>query len=102
MVPIDVRVIGILDTVNRAVGGNRCIHIVSGYRSREYNERLIREGRGVSPRSLHLSGMAIDFRIPGVPSKTVARTALDLRAGGVGFYPASDFVHIDSGRVRSW
>lgn len=100
--PIDVRVIGILDTVNRAVGGNRCIHIVSGYRSREYNERLIREGRGVSPRSLHLSGMAIDFRIPGVPSKTVARTALDLRAGGVGFYPASDFVHIDSGRVRSW
>jgi uncharacterized protein YcbK (DUF882 family) len=46
--------------------------------------------------------MAIDFRIPGVSSKVVAQTALSLRAGGVGFYPASDFVHIDSGRVRSW
>lgn len=100
--PIDVRVIEFLETVAGKVGESRRIHIVSGYRSRAYNERLVREGRGVSPRSLHLSGMAIDFRIPGVSSKVVAQTALSLRAGGVGFYPASDFVHIDSGRVRSW
>ncbi len=100
--PIDVRVIGFLETVAGALGGKRTIHVVSGYRSRAYNERLVREGRGVSPRSLHLSGMAIDFRVPGVSSKAVAQTALSLRAGGVGFYPASDFVHIDSGRVRSW
>lgn len=100
--PIDVRVIEFLETVGGTLGGDRRIHIVSGYRSRAYNERLVREGRGVSPRSLHLSGMAIDFRIPGISSKAVAQAALSLQAGGVGFYPASDFVHIDSGRVRSW
>jgi uncharacterized protein YcbK (DUF882 family) len=100
--PIDFRVIEYLNAVDKALGGKNPIHIISGYRSRAYNDMLFRQGRGVSPRSLHLAGRAIDFRIPGVDLKTVARTALDLKAGGVGFYPSSDFVHIDSGRVRSW
>jgi len=104
VVPIDVRVIELLDAIDDTLGGNRCIHIVSGYRSRGYNDRLrlVSKARGVASRSLHLSGMAIDFRIPGIDSKGIHQVALDLRRGGVGYYSGSDFVHIDCGRPRSW
>ncbi|MGA8052379.1 MAG: DUF882 domain-containing protein, partial [Burkholderiales bacterium] len=57
---------------------------------------------GVATGSLHLEGRAIDIRLPGVPLADLREAALSLRAGGVGFYPASDFVHIDTGRVRTW
>ncbi len=99
---IDIRVIEYLKAVDDKLGGRNDIHVVSGFRSLAYNNLLVREGRGVVPHSLHLAGKAIDFRIPGIGLKTVRKTALGLSAGGVGFYPASDFVHIDSGRVRFW
>jgi uncharacterized protein YcbK (DUF882 family) len=99
---IDIRVIEYLNSVDKLLGGEKRIHVVSGFRSRAYNDLLIREGRRVAPRSLHLAGMAVDFRIPGVGLKTVMQTALDLKSGGVGYYPASGFVHIDCGRIRSW
>jgi uncharacterized protein YcbK (DUF882 family) len=99
---MDIRVIEYLNAVDKSLGGKNDIHVVSGFRSRTYNELLHREGRGVVPHSLHLAGRAIDFRIPGIGLKHVMRTALGLSAGGAGFYPVSDFVHIDSGRVRSW
>ncbi len=57
---------------------------------------------GVAAGSLHMSGMAIDIRIPGRALRQVHRVALDLSAGGVGYYPRSDFVHVDTGRVRRW
>ena len=57
---------------------------------------------GVAKNSYHMQGKAVDLRLQGVPLKTVRKAALDLRMGGVGYYSKSGFVHIDSGRVRSW
>lgn len=99
---IDLRVIEFLGAVDRGLGGDREIHVISGFRSAEYNAWLIRHGSGVAARSLHLLGRAIDVRFPGLPLGQVRRTAVDLGWGGVGHYPASEFVHLDSGRVRSW
>ena len=83
--------------------GSGTIEVISGFRSAQTNERLRRRGGGgVASRSLHLEGRALDLRVPGVPLAALRDAALELRAGGVGFYPASDFVHIDTGRVRRW
>jgi len=83
--------------------GSGTFEVISGFRSAETNERLRRRGGGgVASRSLHLEGRALDLRVPGVPLAVLRDAALELRAGGVGFYPASDFVHIDTGRVRRW
>lgn len=99
---IDPRVIEFIDLVDAALGVGHEIHIVSGYRSPEYNDWLRRRGHGVAKASLHLKGRAIDIRIPAVDVAKVRDAALALARGGVGYYPASDFVHLDSGRVRSW
>ncbi|NLY26972.1 MAG: DUF882 domain-containing protein [Alcaligenaceae bacterium] len=78
-------------------------HIISGYRSPDTNEHLrVSRGGGVARRSLHMDGKAIDLRIPGVPLKEVRDAALSLNAGGVGYYPRDRFIHIDTGKVRSW
>ena len=58
--------------------------------------------KGVVKNSMHLLGKAIDIRLPGHELKTLQRAAVDLRRGGVGYYPSSDFVHVDVGRVRYW
>jgi uncharacterized protein YcbK (DUF882 family) len=100
--PIDLRVIEFLTAVDRRLGGEREIHVISGFRSSSYNAWLMRRGSGVSPHSLHLTGRAIDVRFPGLPLDRVHRVALALGRGGVGYYPASNFVHLDSGPVRSW
>jgi uncharacterized protein YcbK (DUF882 family) len=99
---IDIGVIEFLNAVDKSLGGENRIHVISGFRSRAYNDLLIHEGRSVAAQSLHLAGKAVDFRIPEVGLKTVRQTALALKSGGVGFYPASGFVHIDCGRTRSW
>jgi uncharacterized protein YcbK (DUF882 family) len=99
---MDLRVIDFLSAVDDSLGGGNDIHIISGFRSPGYNEKLVREGHGVARHSLHLQGKAIDFRIPGKRLASLRDTALRLREGGVGYYPGSDFVHIDSGRFRSW
>jgi len=99
---IDVRAIEFLNLVDKKVGGDNEIAIISGFRSLEYNELLIKEGRGVARHSLHLLGRAIDIRMPRVPLDTLRQTALSLQYGGVGYYPRSDFVHLDSGRSRFW
>jgi uncharacterized protein YcbK (DUF882 family) len=100
--PIDLRVVEFLKAVEQDLGGDREIHVISGFRSAAYNAWLVRHGSGVSPHSLHLVGRAIDVRFPSARLAEVHRTALDLRGGGVGYYPASDFIHLDSGRIRSW
>lgn len=77
--------------------------IISGYRAPHTNEHLrTTRGGGVARRSLHMVGKAIDLRIPGVPLKELRDAALDLKRGGVGYYPGSDFVHVDTGKIRSW
>jgi uncharacterized protein YcbK (DUF882 family) len=78
--------------------------VISGYRSPATNAMLQREGHGVATHSLHLQGQAIDIRLADVALDEPRNAALSLRAGGVGYYPSSDsnFVHIDTGRVRRW
>lgn len=77
--------------------------IISGFRAAATNHRLQRtRGGGVATRSLHLEGRAVDVRLPGVPLAEVRDAALSLRAGGVGYYPREQFVHLDTGRVRAW
>lgn len=88
--------------LNRVLGGSAPIHIISGYRSPATNAVLAARSGGVAKHSLHVVGQAIDLRVPGRELKDVHRAALALRGGGVGYYPRSDFVHVDIGRVRSW
>ena len=77
--------------------------MISAYRCPTTNEslRTTRSG-GVAQRSLHMDGKAIDIRLPGVPLSELRDVALSLRAGGVGYYPDDQFLHVDTGRVRSW
>jgi len=100
--PIDPRTLDYLTLLDQTLGGGHDIHIISGYRSPRYNALLQQQGGGVSSRSLHLQGRALDVRFPGVELDRLKETALLLRQGGVGYYPRSAFVHIDSGPVRSW
>jgi uncharacterized protein YcbK (DUF882 family) len=78
--------------------------VISGYRSPATNAMLQREGHGVASHSLHMQGQAIDIRLADVALADLRDAALSLRAGGVGYYPSlsSDFVHVDTGRVRWW
>jgi len=76
--------------------------IISGYRSPETNKSLRKHSKGVARNSLHMQGKAIDVRLKGIEIAHFHELALELKRGGVGYYPQSDFVHIDTGRVRSW
>ncbi len=78
------------------------VHVISGYRSPVTNAKLRQKSSGVAKRSLHMSGRAIDIRIPGVDSRQVRDAAIGLHLGGVGYYAGLDFVHLDTGRVRTW
>lgn len=99
---MDVRTIEFLNTVDKKLGGNNEIHIISGYRSPAYNRLLRHEGHKVARHSLHLVGKAVDIHIPGTSLDKVRQVALNLRYGGVGYYPGKGFVHIDSGKFRTW
>ncbi len=83
---------------------NGLIDVVCGYRTPETNEALRSESphSGVAEHSQHMEGHAIDLRVPGVPTTRLRNAALSLRAGGVGYYPVSQFVHVDVGPVREW
>ena len=76
--------------------------VISAYRSPQTNAALRARSSGVASGSLHLQGKAIDIRLADVPLATLRDAALSLRRGGVGYYPASRFVHVDIGRVRRW
>lgn len=99
---MDIRVIEYLNSVDKKLGGGNEFHVISGYRSPQYNGLLSREGHHVAKRSLHLKGKAIDINIPGVGLEQLRRTALNLKYGGVGYYPGAGFVHLDSGGFRTW
>jgi uncharacterized protein YcbK (DUF882 family) len=99
----DPRVFDLLSDLARAVGrpGGE-IDVVCGYRTPWSNRFLRAHGHGVALHSLHMQAMAIDIRMPGVPTEKLRDAALLLRQGGVGYYRRSDFVHVDVGRVRHW
>lgn len=78
------------------------IEIISGYRSAKTNAMLRSRSSGVARRSYHTRGMALDIRFPGISTSKLRRAAMDLKMGGVGYYPKSGFVHVDTGPVRRW
>lgn len=96
---------GLFDALH-AIGGrletNRPFQIISGYRSPKTNAMLRGRSDGVAEHSQHMLGKAIDVRLEGVDLANLRDAALDLGAGGVGYYPVSNFLHIDTGRVRQW
>lgn len=81
---------------------NAEIVIVSGYRTAQTNARMRRQSRGVASNSYHIQGKAVDFFIDGVPLSKIKSAAESLNNGGVGYYPRSHFVHVDTGPVRTW
>lgn len=99
----DPRVFDLLHDLKAEVAQpNSEIDIVCGYRSPWSNEYLRTHGHKVARHSLHMQAMAVDIRIPGISALRLRDAALSLHRGGVGFYPESDFVHVDVGRVRHW
>lgn len=80
----------------------REVRIISGFRAPKYNLMLEKKGREVAKSSEHTQGMAIDFFLPGVATRELYEWALAHHEGGVGFYPVSEFVHVDTGRKRTW
>jgi uncharacterized protein YcbK (DUF882 family) len=100
--PIDPALLDTLYAIRQQVGSTAPFQIISAFRSPATNAMLARKSGGVATQSLHLSGRAIDIRLPGVATADLRKAGLGLQAGGVGYYPDSDFVHIDTGRVRYW
>ncbi len=99
---MDPKLLLLLDQVSAKFGGTEVLHIISGYRSPETNAKLAKASGGVAKHSMHLEGKAIDIRMPGRDLAQLHKAALGLSAGGVGYYPSSQFVHMDTGRVRNW
>lgn len=100
---MDPRLYDLMHRIRNLLGNAHPFEIISGYRSPTTNEmlRTTRDG-GVARRSLHMDGRAIDVRLPGTRLAELREVALSLRAGGVGYYPREQFIHIDTGPVRSW
>jgi len=99
---IDPTLLDLLHSLARSVKSTDPFHVISGYRSPRTNSALRAHSAGVAKYSLHMEGKAIDIRLPGVALTRVRDRALGLARGGVGYYPGSDFVHVDTGRVRVW
>lgn len=99
---IDPGLLDQLHDVKLLLGTSRPFHVVSGYRSPETNASLRRHSRGVARQSLHMEGRAVDIRIEGISARSIRDAALSLNRGGVGFYPSSNFVHLDTGDIRTW
>ena len=100
--PIDPRLMDIIYTVHGMTGTSRPYDIISGYRSPKTNAMLRKASTGVAKKSLHMSGQAIDVRIPDFSTARLRDLAKSLQAGGVGSYSKSNFVHMDTGAVRAW
>ena len=96
---------GLLDLMHRlaaVAGTDQPFEIISGYRSPRTNAQLANQSSGVAKKSLHMQGKAVDLRLPGVKLSSLRRAAISLQGGGVGYYPRSGFIHVDTGRVRFW
>lgn len=100
--PVDPNLLDLLHRIAMEEKPHAPFSIISGYRSPSTNEALRKVTTGVAPKSLHMEGRAIDIRIPGCQTAALRKRAVNLRCGGVGYYPKSDFVHLDTGPVKAW
>jgi uncharacterized protein YcbK (DUF882 family) len=99
---IDPSLLDLLYVLRKKLDTSEPFGVISGYRSPATNAMLRQAGHGVAKHSYHMKGMAIDIRLPDHRLADLHRAALSLKAGGVGYYPASNFVHVDTGPVRHW
>lgn len=100
--PMDPHVIDIMAIIHNRLNTNQPFQVLSGYRSPKTNAMLGKNTNGVASNSFHMYGQAVDLRVKGQSTRTVRNVAQNLKAGGVGYYPRSGFVHVDTGKVRSW
>ena len=100
--PIDTALLDQLFDLNQKLAINKPFQIVSAYRAPITNAILRKNSSGVAEHSLHIQGRAIDIRVEGLPANHIKEAALSMARGGVGFYPDSNFVHLDTGDVRTW
>ena len=84
------------------IGRNTRFEVISAYRSPATNAMLRGTSNKVAMRSLHMQGRAIDVRVQGLDAVLLRNAATGMKRGGVGYYPSSDFVHLDTGRFRTW
>jgi uncharacterized protein YcbK (DUF882 family) len=99
---MDPKLLDLLHDLHTRLGTSEPFHLISGYRCPATNAWLARRSGGVAANSLHMRGQAADIQAPGVSLETLHNTALAMARGGVGYYPRSDFVHVDTGRIREW
>ncbi|MEN8177870.1 MAG: DUF882 domain-containing protein [Pseudomonadota bacterium] len=100
--PIDRQLMDLLFSLQTRLERQGEFQIISGYRSPATNNMLRNQSGGVAKKSLHMQGKAIDIRFPGAELKHLRKAAIALKSGGVGYYPKSNFIHVDTGRVRYW
>lgn len=100
--PVDPNLLDLLHRIIIEVSPHAPISIISGYRSPRTNAALRKVTKGVALKSLHMEGRAIDIRIPGYQTSALRQLAIKLKSGGVGYYPKSDFIHLDTGPVKVW
>lgn len=101
-IEMDPDLLDLMHRLARLTGADAPFEVISGYRSPRTNAQLARQSSGVAKNSLHMQGKAVDLRLPGVKLSSLRRAAMSLQGGGVGYYPKSDFIHIDTGRIRFW
>ena len=99
---MDPELMDILWRIQQISDNREVYEVISAFRSEETNALLHSKSKGVAKNSQHLLGKAIDVRLRGLDLEQLRKTARELRLGGVGYYPRSDFVHVDTGRVRYW
>lgn len=100
--PIDPALLDQLYDLKLALGIDKFFYVFSGYRSPRTNTKLRKRFRSVAKHSLHMQGRAIDIHVDGLETRKIRNAALAMRRGGVGYYPRSGFVHLDTGSFRSW
>ena len=102
MIRVDVKLVNLLYEIKQHLGYDKQFNIVSGYRSPRTNAALSKRREGVAKHSYHIKGQAVDIYVPNVSLRRLKDVAMGLRKGGVGYYPRSNFIHVDVGPVRSW
>lgn len=99
---IDPALLDIIHAISLNIGTHRKFEVMSGYRSPKTNRMLARRSKNVAKKSYHMRAKAMDFQVQNVSSQSLRRIALALKAGGVGYYPGSRYIHVDTGKFRTW
>ncbi len=99
---IDPHLLDLMYWMHFQSGSGKPFEVISGYRSPKTNNMLRSASSGVAKRSMHMEGRAVDLRLEGTGLSKLRKIAIEMKSGGVGYYPRSNFLHVDTGRVRQW